>query len=140
MICACTVTSSAVVGSSAMSSAGRLAMPMAIIDALAHAAGILVRIVARARRRLRNADGAQHVDGALPDERRRDVPMRLDRLADLPADAHHRIERGGGILEDHADLVAANLPHLTLWQADQIAAGQHDAPAGNAARLAAQGA
>ena len=31
MICACTVTSSAVVGSSAISTSGRLAMAMAII-------------------------------------------------------------------------------------------------------------
>ena len=43
IICACTVTSSAVVGSSAMSSAGEI-RAMAIIDTLPHAAGKLVRI------------------------------------------------------------------------------------------------
>ncbi len=64
--CACTVTSSAVVGSSAMSRAGFSAIAIAIIDALAHAAGELVRVVVHPAAGMRDADQAEQLDRPVP--------------------------------------------------------------------------
>ena len=63
------VTSSAVVGSSAMSSAGRQESAMRDHHALAHAAGELMRIGVEPPRRLGNAEKLEHLLGAR--ERRR---------------------------------------------------------------------
>ena len=38
--------------------------------------------------------------------------MRQHCLGNLVSDAHHRIERGHRLLEDHADAGAANMAHL----------------------------
>src|SRR5439155_6917858 len=46
---------------------------------------------------------------------------------DLP-DPEHRIERGDGVLEDHRDPRAANLPQLRRGRADELAAVELDAP------------
>ena len=76
--------------------------------ALAHAAGELMWIFAHAPRRLRDANQCQHLDGA----RLRGLPveplMQAQRLADLPADAQHRIEARHRLLEDHRNVVAAD--------------------------------
>ena len=64
-ICACTVTSSAVVGSSAMRSAGRQISAMAIIARWRKPAGKLERIGVDRLRRSRELDQPQHLDGAL---------------------------------------------------------------------------
>ncbi len=44
-----------------------------------------------------------------------------DRLHDLRADGEDRVERGHRLLEDHADVAAANRLHLALGQADEVA-------------------
>ena len=64
-ICAWIVTSSAVVGSSAISSSGLAGQRHRDHHALAHAAGKLVRIVVDARARVGDADHLQHLDGVL---------------------------------------------------------------------------
>src|SRR5277367_504228 len=42
------------------------------------------------------------------------------------ADRQHWIERGHRLLKDHRDLIAADVPHLGLAQAQKIAAGEAD--------------
>ena len=49
------------------------------------------------------------------------------RLGDLLADAHDRIERGHRLLEHHRDGVAADAAHLGFGKPDQLAAVQPDA-------------
>ena len=51
--------------------------------------------------------------------------MRLERLADLPADREHRVERGHRVLEDHRDLAAADRAQLLVVQREQVAAAEH---------------
>ena len=65
-ICAWIVTSSAVVGSSAMSSRGSQASAMAIMHALAHAAGQLVRVALQPPVRVGDADAVEQLGGAVP--------------------------------------------------------------------------
>ena len=76
-------------------------------DALALAAGELVRIGARARRRAagmrtRCSSARGAVVGVAPAE----AEMALRHLGDLLADRQHRIEAGAGVLEDEADVAA----------------------------------
>ena len=68
------VTSSAVVGSSAISSFGLQDERHRDHHALAHAAGELVRIVVHAALRRRDADQPQHLDGALERRLARQAP------------------------------------------------------------------
>jgi hypothetical protein len=52
--------------------------------------------------------------------------MKLNRLDDLFADAMHGVERGHRLLENHRDIVAANLAHVLDGQLRQIAAFEQD--------------
>src|SRR5205085_11631907 len=81
-------------------------------DALAHAAGELVRIVVVARRRARNADLAEQSQGALAGRGLVHPQMREDRLLQLPADRVKRIERGERVLEYDVVLAVSQLPEL----------------------------
>ena len=47
--------------------------------------------------------------------------MEPQRLADLPPDGEHRVQTGHRLLEDHADVVAAQLAHLRLGEIEQVA-------------------
>ena len=94
--------------------------------ALAHAAGELVRIFVAARR-------AGSGMPTMPASRRRvprrpacRVPVHPQRLGDLPADGQHRIEARHRLLEDHRDVVAADLAHLALGELQQILALEAD--------------
>ena len=60
------MTSSAVVGSSAIRSFGSLASAIAIMRALPHAAGELVRISFRASAGAGDADAVEHLDRVTP--------------------------------------------------------------------------
>ena len=105
--CACTVTSSAVVGSSAMSSLRPRGERHRDHRALAHAAREVVRIEVDGLRRRRDADAREHVDGdgaRLTAIRR---AVQAHHLDDLVADGVERRERAHGLLEDHrADATA----------------------------------
>src|SRR5215472_5792406 len=92
-ICAWMVTSSAVVGSSAIRSFGRQA------SAMAHAAGQLVRILARAPARLGDADKAEHLHHALLDALAAEPLMQPQGFGDLTADGENRIEARHRLLE-----------------------------------------
>ena len=99
------VTSSAVVGSSAISSCGRQAIAMAMQHALTHAARQLMRVVVEARSGVRDAHRLEQFDRA---RSRASASARnavdLQRLDDLSADRVHRVERRHRFLEDEADL------------------------------------
>jgi hypothetical protein len=89
--------------------------------ALSHPAGELVREVVDARLRVRDADLLQKLD--CPPFRRPlvDRLMRPDRLDDLIADPVDRVQRRHRILEDHPDLVAAEILHLRVRHLQQVA-------------------
>ena len=114
-ICAWIVTSSAVVGSSAISTLGVARERHRDHHALAHAARELVRVgVERARapagcRRARAARSRARAPAASGS-----VLVRLDLLDDLVADLADRVQRGHRVLEDHRDLGAAHAPQLVL--------------------------
>ena len=103
-ICFCTVTSSAVVGSSAISTPGPAASGHGDHHALAQSAGKLMGILLSAARRIGNGgvfERAQHAGADFGFAE----PGLVDanRFGDLRADAHHRIERGHGLLKNHGD-------------------------------------
>ena len=101
--------------------------------ALAHAARQLVRVVARPARRVGNLHGVEQLDRA----RLRLGPRAAvhgERLGNLIADAHHRVERRHRLLEDERDARAPHLAHLGLAQGQQVAPLEEHRAAGDAAR------
>ena len=95
-------------------------------DALAHAAGELVRVVLDARGGGRNADHLQQLDGALRGGAPVHVHVELERLGDLAADGEHGIEGGHRLLEDHGDAVAADVADLVLVDLEEVFALEPD--------------
>ena len=83
-------------------------------DALAHAAGELVRVGVDALARVRDADRGQQLDGPVPGCLPADLLVLADLLLDLPAHLVDGIQRGHRVLEDHADARAADGPDLVL--------------------------
>src|SRR5262249_56313181 len=90
-------------------------------DALPHAAGELMRILARAPARLGDADKTEHLHHALLDALAAEPLMQPQGLGDLAADGEDRIEAGHRLLEDHTDIVAADLAHGALAELEQVA-------------------
>ena len=121
-ICACTVTSRAVVGSSAISSLGSQASAMAIMTRWRMPPDSSCGYCLRRWAGLGDADQAQHLDRARFGRRAVEALMQRERLGDLPADREHRVERRHRLLEDHRDVVAADVAHLALGQrrADRV--------------------
>ena len=134
-ICACTVTSSAVVGSSAISRSGPHSSRHRDHHALAHAAGQFVRILPHAALRLGDAHQLQH---------RRSRGARASRaviflcvhqhLGDLRADAHVRRQRGQRVLEDHGDLASRGSRSAALGDAPSSSCAAIADAAGGACR------
>ena len=134
----CTVTSRALVGSSAISSRGLHASPMAI----------------RARWRMppenswgycfaraRGRSGAPPPRASRPPCRRRPCasPARARAASRRPASrSSHGVEVRHRVLRDEPDLPAADRPHLRLGCADQFPAVEGDAAAGDAAAAGEQ--
>jgi len=81
-----------------------------------------VRVVVDARLGPRNPDLAQQVDRPPLRDPLGDVVVRPDRLDDLVADPVDRVQRAHRILEDHRDLVPADVPQLVLRAAEQVPA------------------
>ena len=114
-ICACTVTSSAVVGSSANSSVGPHAMAMAIITRwrmppdiscgywCSRRSGSGMRTSCSSRSAVARASASTCRGGS-------------QRLGDLLADLHQRVQRGHRVLEDHRHLLAPDVAHLLACQ------------------------
>jgi molybdopterin converting factor small subunit len=90
-------------------------------DALAHASGELVRIVAGATAGIRDGDVVHRVHGPLPRSLRRYGVVRQESLRDLVANAHDGIESGHGLLKDHGDARAAELPHGAVRKRGEVA-------------------
>ena len=77
--------------------------------ALAHAAGEFARIGAGAELGLGNADRRERPDDGFVEARAAQAAMLADDVADLAADGQHRVEGGARVLEDDADLAAAQV-------------------------------
>ncbi|MNT33597.1 hypothetical protein D3C72_1695330 [compost metagenome] len=52
--------------------------------------------------------------------------MHGERLGDLLADREDRVEAGHRLLEDHRNVLAANLAHLLFRKSQQVAPAKHD--------------
>ena len=121
-ICACTVTSSAVVGSSAISKSGSLAKRHGDHDALALAAGELMRIACEPGLRIGNADlGEQFEDAPARGLPGKSLVKQQD-FGDLLLDGVQRIERRHRLLEDDGDVVAAHVADFVFRHGEQFAA------------------
>ena len=98
--------------------------------ALAHAAGHLVRVVAHPLLGGRDPDEPHHLERARLRLLVADVLVEPDRLGDLLADREDRVERGHRLLEDHRDVVAADLRHLVLVERREVLTVEDDVRAG----------
>ena len=121
---ACTVTSSAVVGSSAISSFGSAGERDRDRDPLAHAAGELVRVGASTRSAdrgcaPRSSSSSARRSAAPPDE----AEVQPDVLGQLAPDREHRVQRRHRVLEDHREVAPGELAHgARRREGEQIAA------------------
>jgi len=88
--------------------------------ALAHAAGELVGVFLDPLFRLGNAHQLQHFGGPPHGRGAGQALVQDQRLADLAADGHDRVERGHRLLENHGNLVAADGAHRRLIEPDQV--------------------
>ena len=102
--------------------------------ALAHAARNLVRIELRDALGIVDAHRFQHRAHALGDVAAPELLVRQQRLGDLRADRHDRVEREFRVLHDHRDAGAANGAHLPFRKREQIDAVEGQAVGGDAAR------
>ena len=100
-------------------------------DALAKSPRQLMGVIAHAFARPGHADHVERLGRARHRRRLGDVAMDADRLGDLATDGHRRVERGHRVLEDHADVVAADLADLLLADRNEVAAVQSDLAAGD---------
>ena len=113
------VTSSAVVGSSAMSRAGFVERAMAIMTRWRMPPDSWWGYSLARRFGIRDADQAEHLDGLLHRLAAGHLEVERDRLGDLVAAGVDRVERGHRLLEDHRDLVPADLPHVVLGELER---------------------
>ena len=72
---------------------------------------------------IRDADGVEELQRLLVRLVLGDVEVVAEALGELPADLHHRVERGHRVLEHHGHLGAPQGPQLVLRCADQLLAG-----------------
>ena len=83
---------------------------------------------------IRNVNDAQHLDAFVCGIATAEPFMQPDQFRDLLANGEHRIERCHRLLEDHRDLLAANLPHLFGREVQQVDAVIADLARDDAAR------
>ena len=122
------VTSSAVVGSSAISSAGAQTSAMAIMTRWRMPPDSLwgySSTRSRGEAILTRASISMTADaGGLGGQ----PAMAHQGFGNLVADREARIERGHRLLEDHGQAVAAQILHLPLGEAGQLASFEQDRP------------
>lgn len=133
--CACTVTSSADVGSSAMTSAGEEQRDREHY-ALAHATREFVRVGPVACCRVGQADSVEHRDGLVAGARRAALSVHECDLGHLVANAHHRIERRRWLLKHHRNPSSAEVTKLALRKRQEITSLKAHGAAGPNARVA----
>ena len=95
-------------------------------DALALAAGQLMRIGAEPRLRIGNADLAEHLDDPRPRRSAGEPAMQKQNFADLLFDRMQRVERRHRLLEHDGDVVAAHAAHVAFAERQEIAALEQD--------------
>ena len=98
-------------------------------DPLAQAARELMRILLETTLGRPDPDQAQQVENMGAGLGAARPAMQTECLADLEADRKGRVERGHRLLEDHADPVAAYVPHRPLVERQEVRALEPDAPA-----------
>ena len=91
-------------------------------DALAHAAGELVRKVVEPLVGVRNLHQPQHLDGLVDGTFAAEAFVPAQHLGDLLADGVDRIERGHRLLEHHRDVLGADTVHLAGVERHEVAA------------------
>ena len=91
-------------------------------DALAHAAGELVRIGVEALRRVGNAHRRERLDRSRRAPLGRHALVRLQRKPHLRRDGQHRIEHAHRILKHHRDALAAQRAQRFAVEPDQFLA------------------
>ena len=96
------------------------------------------RVLVDAPLGLGDADAAQPFDGLGARRRAAQRGVRLDGLDDLVADAHHRVQAGRRLLEDHADARAAHAAHRGFGQAQHVQVAEPHLAVGDAAVLGQQ--
>src|SRR3989454_1163785 len=95
-------------------------------DALAHATGELVGILAYARLGRRDADGLQELRRPAPRAAAGRALVDANRLRHLIADGKERVQRHHRVLEDHRDALAADPPYLAVGLLKQVLALEAD--------------
>ena len=125
-ISACTVTSSAVVGSSATSSGGSQRQRLGDHRPLPLAARQLVRVRVDAPLGIGDLDQLEQLDRPLAGRLRRHRLVAAQHLGDLEPDRVHRVERRHRLLEDHRHVAAADLAQGAVVEADDLAAADLD--------------
>ncbi len=75
----------------------------------------------------------EHLDGDLPRLGLAEVAVRPDLLGDLVPDGEGRVEAGHRLLEDHGDLVTADLAEVRRGEAHEVPSLEAGRPAGPAA-------
>src|SRR6478752_2438347 len=102
---------------------------------LAHAAGHLVRVLLQPPRRLRDADVGEQLLGGVACIGGLHPEVLDERLGELVADLHQRVQRRHRVLEDHRHLPAPDVAHLLAAAlADLLALEQHRALANRVVR------
>src|SRR4051812_7422513 len=89
-------------------------------DALAHAAGELVRIFVNPPLGRWDVDATQQIDRPLARTPARAAAVAQNRLDDLVADREARIERGHRLLKDHGEPVAAKVAQRLVRRLEQV--------------------
>ena len=102
-------------------------------DPLALAARQLMLVAAQTVLRIGHPDHAEELQSGLPGLRLGLFGVDVEHLAELILHREHGIEAGGGILEDHRDLLATDLPHIPFGQIGDIAPVEDDLAVDDAA-------
>src|SRR5215218_7125172 len=89
-----------------------------------------MRVIIDAALGARDSDRLEQLDRPRPRDALGDVAVEENRLHELPPDRVYRVQRGHRVLEDHRDLVAADLAQLARSRGEQVLA----LPQGLAAR------
>ncbi len=103
-------------------------------DALAHAAGELVRVVAHPLPGRGNADPLHQLHGLATGPLTGHPLVDLEHLPELCPDGEDRVQRGQRVLEDHRHLRATDPAPFVLAQGEQIAPLEEDLAAGDEPR------
>ena len=125
-ICACTVTSSAVVGSSAIKRSGSLASAIAIITRWRWPPESWCGIALQPGFRLGDSAQGEQLEDPRPRRLAGDAAVQQQDFAELLFDGVKRIERRHRLLEHDGDVAAAVTPDLPFGETHQVLALEHD--------------